>query len=260
MSAELFEGDASESMKFAGGFDLTYNVVYGFDQAAYDAISVSLPTDPAQIVDAANDNGIAVNWHIGAIEDEHTYYNDSEDVSSIFQEYAEDVRIQGGYEWKIEIDVHGNTTEVEDYYVTVKGFYKDAALTQAIDPATITEAELAALGDVYVDVDIKDGMAIVSEAYGEPENQLSIEYQIVEATIFAYGSASPVGDLRVEDVSNPLRIRYEGNDSGYKKLVNGVETAGETITLESGKIYLIETVIIIKDADKDIDYIIPEMF
>ncbi len=260
MSADVSVDGATESMKFAAAIDLTYNMVYSFDQATYDAITVSLPTDPAQIVDAAQDDIITVNWHIGTIDDDHTYYPESENVSYIFLDYTEDIQRACGYERKVEADEFGNYVEVEDYYVKVKGFYKDAALTQAIDTATITNTELIALGDVYVDVEIKDGMAIVSECYGEPENQLSIEYQIVDAQIFAYSSASLDKNPRAVRVSDPLRIRDEGNDSDYKILVNGVETAGETITLESGKVYLIETVRIIKDADKDIEYIIPELF
>ncbi|MBR6680906.1 MAG: hypothetical protein IKL59_06560 [Clostridia bacterium] len=251
---------ASETIKIASGINMAYSFAYSFDQAGYDAIAVSLPSDPTLIVDAIEDNGVNVTWHLGPMENKRTYYMESSSMEALFREYADDLQRDFGYEWQYSTDGDGNPSETQVPFVTVKGFYKDAALTQAIDPSTITLAELNALeGNVYVDVAIKDGMAIVNDESGR-EEQLSIEYQIVASSMF--GSRSSAGILKpsVVSVSNPLKIRDEESKYEYKVLVNGVETEGNTITLENGKIYVIKTLRIIKDADLDMDHIIPEIF
>lgn len=250
---------ASEAMRIAAGIDMAYSFAYSFDQAGYDAIAVSLPSDPDLIVDAVADNGINVTWHLGPMENKRTYYMESSSMEALFREYADDLQRDFGYEWQYSTDGDGNTSETQVPYVTVKGFYKDAALTQAIDPSTITLAELNALeGNVYVDVAIKDGMAIVNGGSGR-EEQLSIEYQIVASSILGSRSSAEISKPSVVRVSNPLTIRDEESKYEYKVLVNGVETEGNTITLENGKIYVIKTLRIIKDADLDMDHIIPEI-
>ena len=258
-SANVCESAADEGVKFEMGLKIAVDMKYAFDQAAYDAIPVTLPTDPAEIVDATSEDGLKVTWHIGTIEINNSYYNKTEDVSYLFDEFSMELLNELGYEMKDGTDEFGNHIFVEDYNVTIKGFYKDAALTQAIDTATITADELAALGDVYVDVDVKEGMAIVMKMYGDYDNQLSLEYQIVMAELFV-GNASPYYRPFAVPVSEPYDIRDEGSDRKYKVIINGVETEGDTVMLESGKIYNIEQRYIITDADQTLEFIIPEIF
>ena len=249
---ETSDDGTSETLKVAGGMARDYDIEYVFDQAGYDSITVSLPNEE-EIVDASGEDGIVLNIHLGAIETGVVYYEERyETASEIFEIYASSVK-NIGYTYE---NIDGQDVRVD--FVTANGFYRDEALTQAIDLETLTSEDLKTMGDVYVGYTIKEGMALVNEISGRVD-ELSLEYQIVSSDLFS-SESSGKNVPRAISVSNPFTIRDEESKYEYKVLVNGVETEGYTITLENGKVYIIETLRIVKDADKDMDFIIPDMF
>ena len=131
--------------------------------------------------------------------------------------------------------------------VKVNGFYKDAALTQAIDPAAITRDELLALDAIYTDYTIRENSALVSENY-ESEYVYSLDYQIVMWNMFNYKEAG-MKDPSLVTTAEPFRFDV-GEET--KVIVNGVEVQGNSINLESGKVYIIDYVRTYGDAEADL--------
>ena len=241
ISGDIVEDE--DEMKISIQSDIAYDITYSFDKAAYDAIDTTLPSDSTQIKDVGNDTRGFVVLHFGEyIEDEE--YIGNEPASQWFNSVTSNIKYRYGFEFVME-----NDNEVEIPYVTVKGFYKDAALTQAIDIDTITTEELRKLGDVYVDYSIKEGFAIVSEEYSSVD-EYSLDYQIVVWSPFmSYMSSG--NDARLVNVETPYTLDLAGE--GYRYLVNGTVVDGNSVTLESGKTYCIEQVRINTDEDVHMD-------
>lgn len=138
--------------------------------------------------------------------------------------------------------------------LTVKGFYKDAALTQKLE-ANISIDDLLALETIYADVEILDGYALVMYDY-EEESKISRDYQIVACELFS-SNMSRGREAQVVPITQSFPLSYETrNGEDHKILVNGTETAIETLTLESKKTYLITYVTLIQDKDLGIEHVI----
>jgi hypothetical protein len=138
--------------------------------------------------------------------------------------------------------------------ITVKGLYRDAALTQKIDSDDMRLEDLLKLEAVYVDYEIEEGYAIVNVNH-EDQMEISRPYQIVFTQLFGYGYASMYRDVyRAGDVYS--LSHKPDRDETCKVLVNGVETSEESLTLENGKIYTVKFLSIIRDKDLGLAHVI----
>ena len=237
------EGE-EETMSLSTKIVGSYGFEYGFDQAGYDAIAVDLPDDPSEI-EEEDEDATEITVHLGdAIALDCELY-ESATAQEAFNEIIDEIKYEFGWE-------HNGDEEVA--YVTVKDFYKDAALTQKIDFENISYDELVALGDIYADYEIMDGYALVNEKY-EEKQELSKKFQIAGATMISYGYESPYGRIVAIDEAYELDTETDRNIE-RKIYVNGTLTTADSLTLESGKTYEIKYVDIINDNNVGISYVI----
>lgn len=240
------EDGEEETMSLGTKMVGTYGFEYGFDQAGYDAIAVDLPEDPSEIEDEDDEYAPEIIVHLGDAIALDCELDESATAQEAFDEIIDEIKYEFGWE------PHGDEEEVA--YVTVKDFYKDAALTQKIDFENISYDELVALGEIYADYEIMDGHALVNEKY-EEKQELSKPFQIVGATMISYGYESDHG--RIVAVNEAYELDTETERNIERKIyVNGTLTTADSLTLESGKTYTIKYVDIINDANVGISYVI----
>lgn len=243
-----------ESMKIGLGYVMDYKFSYAFDKAGFDAIEVKTP-----IAEEEKDefDYPTVYVHLGDSLRLWTSFDESQTV----EQYIEYVgnQIKWSYGSSSVQDPSGEWTDVPA--ISVNGLYKDAALTQKIDPATITREEILALGEIYADYTIADGFAIVVENYSTAE-EYSLDYQIVLYDFYgAYRYEDSAKEGRVVRITEPLEFDIDEGGSGTQRiLVNGNVLSGNTVTLESGKTYNIEHVHVYTDADFDAIDLFSDLF
>lgn len=228
-------------------FDIDYNFSYSFNEAAYNAISVTLPSNPDDITVVKEEKTITF-----VILGDENEYNFSEDTTpkSFFDMISDEVAYW--YTASMSGSSMGGNSSVQ-----VKGFYKDDKFTQKIDE-NISAADLLAIDTIYVELKIPDGYALVQEST-DTENAFSLAYQVVTFDMFgaeySYSENSMLYDVNVKP---SITLEYTPErDESHKVLVNGVETTAEALTLESGKIYVIEYVAVIQDKDLGLSHVFP---
>ena len=223
--------------------EASYSFEYSFDEKGYDAIEVSLPTDPTDIYETYAYESNMVKINMGGIEYDEYVTADST-VDGMLEQLKES--IESGY-----VDFEG---ENMIKCVNVKGFYKDQALTQKITASNITPEQMVKLESIYVDYEIRDGYAIVSH---ERETKMNVSriYEIIYAELFYGASAYERGNI-VRAGEN-IYISFEAErGADIKVTLNGVETTAETLVAESGKIYVINKISIFGDEDLGFEYVI----
>ena len=238
--------ESTDTKKIENRISVTYDIEYSFDQAGYDAIEVSLPEDPDEIGDGA-DEFTYVTVKFGEHEMFDTYFASYVSV----EEFIESVHETAGYTLGYDSVYDETYGWIDVYNVTINGLYKDAALTQPITAST-TREEILALDCIYADYSIRDGYAIVVESY-DSIWELSLDYQIVLADPYGLLSVdiSSKGG-RAVNVSDPFVFDVdEDDDNEYNISVNGAAVTAESINLESSKIYDVKYVRV--DTDKDVD-------
>ena len=244
MSGEQPAENGNSMEKMEQEIILDYVIKHSFDEEGYNAISVSLPSDPNAIQEPSRNSYLYVsigggksNYHINSAESTENCLNNLK--SSVENRYFYGFAQSG-------------TTTADP--LTVKGFYKDAALTQKLE-ANISIDDLLALETIYADVEILDGYALVMYDY-EEESKISRDYQIVACELFS-SNMSRGREAQVVSINDTFFISSENPDGkDYKTLVNGVETSMKNLTLESKKTYLITHVTLIQDKDLGLEHVI----
>lgn len=223
--------------------EMKFNFEHSFDEALYNSVEVSLPSNPEEI------------------EMKFSY----SDINFVLGNATYNMTVEHGVsdEWDLN-DIESILSDRFNYYdpetssyrsvITVKGLYQDAALTQKIDSDDMRLEDLLKLETVYVDYEIEEGYAIVNVNH-EDQMEISRPYQIVFTQLFGYGYSSMYRDVyRAGDVYS--LSHKPDRDETCKVLVNGVETAEESLTLENGKIYTVKFLSIIRDKDLGLAHVI----
>ena len=237
--AELSEATG----KMESSISMQYNIEYGFNQAVYDAIQVSLPENPDEIEDGSEYETAYVSVKFGDIEAINADFG--ENTEEFMLNVEDEAEWAFGYD-SIYDDVNG-WTDIPN--VTIHGFYKDAALTQPIT-ATTTREEILALDCVYADYSVREGYAIVMENY-DSVREFSLDYQIILADPYGY-SMGDVGSKSGRAISASELFFFDvSEDAEYRITVNGAAVTAESMPLEAGKIYDVKYVRV--DTDKDFD-------
>ena len=201
----------------------SYTISYTFDQAKYDGVSVTIP----DTVQPRNYYSKEVTVMINGVELEtgYTHLNGS--------------TIQGAIDYLMNsvIDNQINAT-AENATLTL---YKDAAYTQAIDAANMTEAEFYALDTVYVKAELKEGYAFMNQVRGSAfGTDVTAEQKLVFGAMVGYTRQM---QLSIVSVANPYNVAEKAEMMETQKvLVNGTEYAEDTLTMESGKTYEVKFV------------------
>jgi len=222
--------------------EMSYAVEYAFDQAGYDAITVTLPAEEEISVETM-DYGksltvmfgdVAMDEYISSYAETPSYADALNGMkSSIEQQFTEgSYNDQGGYE--------------EVQLLTIEGFYLDKELTKPLDPTALTEEEYYALETVYAKYTVAEGYFIYSSEYEDVE-QYSKPYQIVMGVGFGASYASAMLQIyRVSDYESGYNV-YPGE--GETVLLNGVQLEETSFVPESGKTYLVVYKSVMTDAD-----------
>jgi hypothetical protein len=143
------------------------------------------------------------------------------------------------YHFEEEYAIYDEECEEPFYPLTVKGLYLDAALTQPV-PSGLTLDELAAIGTLYVDYEIKAGYAIVKVSHDFREEHSAAAKIVCVPTLFGmssdmeeYNPARQAGETIVLD-----RTPGERGEA-VTVYVNGELTEADSLTLAGGEIYSI---------------------
>ena len=228
--------DNGEFVTCQGELSIEYTVVYAFDEEAYNNISVTLPEDESEIYVEKPEFGIVIVLNEYAIKS-RVFFTDPESTEAVLRQLASHYDHCGGK--------YDEETDEYTPYMTIRGFYLDAALTQPVDP-TISLDELAAIGTLYADWHIEEGYAYVT-TYRQKEVARSRAYEIVYAPFF-FGMGD-CGDM--DPLIEAGTIIYLDRDAEHgqtvKIYVNGVETDADSFVAESGKLYGV--VIVVTDTD-----------
>ena len=232
MEASYDIGEESITQKQTQIMEMDYAIDYAFDQAGYDAISVSLPSEEEILVEEDSYNK-AVTLMLGDI-DITTEMN-----SSVSFEDAISKAIT-----HLEEDLNDYNYEANKKF-TVEGIYYDKEFTQAIDPATITEEQFFALDTIYVKYTLAEGFFMHCTDYKDVE-QYSKPYQIVMSQdLYSYGYYRRPSVESVSDYEEG--IAYE---EGYDIVsVNGVQTTESSFVPVAGGCYNIVYTTVATDAD-----------
>ena len=210
------------------------DIEYSFAKAKYDALTTNLPTDAEDIhtVGAPVEDymDIKTTLYVNGVKSDSVWYGDVTEPQEAFDR----IIAQSG----INIDV-----------ATIK-LYKDAEMTQEILRDTVTKADILALNEVYLDVTPTD-CALVITKFSE-RNEYSKPYKIIMPLFSMLGSSgttSAIQPARCESAGEfHLNNKHVTNE--YAEIwINGVklDPKTDTITIENGKIYVIEYVIIISE-------------
>ena len=197
-------------------YEESYTVTYAFDQAKYDSVSVTLPE--------------TVQPHNG-------YYMEEVAVVVNGVEFNSGDSVQGATvaeaiaEFTSDIASGINASE----QTATVGFYKDAAYTQALDGATMTEADFYALEKVYVKVELKEGYAFMSQVMGYVfASDVTAEQKLIFGAMLDYTSVQGVSIIPVAEAID-LNMQYM--PPNVKAYINGTAYAEDTFTAESGETY-----------------------
>ena len=239
-----YEINGEEIGKVEQGMVIEYDISYAFDEAGYNAMEVTLPEDPSAIEEYVSNKEI--KFVVGSSTRGYVWSDEYESVGEILAAGA--AEIEGRYDTQ-----YNPETEESIKLVTVKGFYKDAAMTEKIDESMTMEG-LLALDYVYADVEVAEGYALVDYTT-KKDDQISRDYQIVYSGSF-YGYSAEMSGMGIQQAGSPVTFSYtpEGTRD-FKVLVNGVETDADSFIPESGKVYVVTYVEITQDKDLGITHV-----
>lgn len=246
------KGDVTETYTSVNDMALTYE----FDKTGYDAITVSLPTDNTL-------KKYAPSYDINFV------YNGMAFTSSDYSEDYAQEKGEATVEKVIEKWTNDATQTIANYEGKTFGgagataraitLYTDAACTKALSSSATLE-ELEEMEAVYVKtITPAEGTALIGHMdYGSYSYKydLSKEYQIVYA--FAMAETEETNDYEygyfdfkdlAQDDQKTFAFKPVEEGQTVNAYVNGTKTTEESITLESGKVYMVSYERIYKDAD-----------
>ena len=223
--------------------ELSYSIEYAFDQAGYDAITVTLPAEEEISVEVQDySTKIVVMFGDIPCNTAISSYADEPSVEDALSNLASN--LESNYEsgsW----DDNGEYQAVKT--LTIEGLYLDKEFTQPLDAANMTEDEYFALETIYAKYTLADGYFMHCNDYKE-ESMLSKPFQIVALGGLFSGSGNDYSYASVDSIES-----YADGftfDEGYNGVwVNGVQTTETSFVPESGASYHIVYKMITTDED-----------
>ena len=222
----------TETQTYSSKSEENFAITYTFDQAKYDGVSVTVPAT----VESRSYYSKEVTVMVNGIEFESANTR----MSGNTIQAAVDSMTSN---FKNEMNANENNATIT--------LYNDAAYTQAIDSATLSEADFYALDTIYVKAELKEGYALMNQsvAYGFAAD-VAAEYKTVYSAMLGYTNQM---QLAIVSVANPYNVAEKAAQVGVQKVtVNGAAYTEDTVTFESGKTYEINYVMEMAQADLNI--------
>ena len=230
VSSSEGEGENKESQSTTYKMAMSYD--YSFSKEAYDSLTVTLPENTADIP-TLNDPETATEAYF------KMYLNGEE----IFENY-----LTVGNDPKEIYDKIIKETIKSSEKATVK-LYKDVEKIEEISRDTVTKSELLALKKIYIDVTPDSNSVIIIQRRSTRE-EFSRPYQITIPIL--YFISSQLSYFAFPYCTDTLEYTFSEQDVNdeYREIwINGErqDPKPTTLTLEGGKIYVFETIIVRKD-------------
>ena len=222
------DGEMTSSAKFA----------YSFDQTAYDAITVSLPTDSSQIQEMGSSyEELEKTLVVDGVEmSVSTYVTSDTTVESVFRQL---------------ISYTSLTSNSEAYALS---WYTDEACTTAFDPANVTMDNFKNIEKLYGKTTVNDGYALIVSQYAGRDDRTDAYKIVFEEKDYSSDNAYFPYMTVSETAANNV---YSFWESSYEEIyVNGVKTE-TSFTYENKGKYVIKYVNVTTNADCsifDIDF------
>ena len=227
-----------ETMTMGGEMTSSAKFAYSFDQTAYDAITVSLPTDSSQIQEMGGSyEELEKTLVVDGVEmSVSTYVTSDTTVESVFRQL---------------ISYTNLTSNSEAYALS---WYTDEACTTAFNPANVTMDNFKNIEKLYGKTTVKDGYALIVSQYAGRDDRTDAYKIVFEEKDYNYDHANfsyrPVSETAANNV-------YSFWESSYEEIyVNGVKTE-TSFTYENKGKYVIKYVNVTTNADCsifDIDF------
>lgn len=227
-----------ETMTMGGEMTSSAKFAYSFDQTAYDAITVSLPTDSSQIQEMGSSyEELEKTLVVDGVEmSVSTYVTSDTTVESVFRQL---------------ISYTNLTSNSEAYALS---WYTDEACTTAFDPANVTMDNFKNIEKLYGKTTVNDGYALIVSQYAGRDDRTDAYKIVFEEKDYssdnAYFSYMTVSETAANNV-------YSFGESSFDEIyVNGVKTE-TSFTYENKGKYVIKYVNVTTNADCsifDIDF------
>lgn len=227
-----------ETMTMDGEMTSSAKFTYSFDQTAYDAITVSLPTDSSQIQEMGSSyEELEKTLVVDGVEmSVSTYVTSDTTVESVFSQL---------------ISYTSLTSNSEAYALS---WYTDEACTTAFNPANVTMDNFKNIEKLYGKTTVKDGYALIVSQYAGRDDRTDAYKIVFEEKDYNYDHAN----FSYETVSETAAYNvYSFRESSFDEIyVNGVKTE-TSFTYENKGKYVIKYVNVTTNADCsifDIDF------
>lgn len=227
-----------ETMTMGGEMTSSAKFAYSFDQTAYDAITVSLPTDSSQIQEMGGSyEELEKTLVVDGVEmSVSTYVTSDTTVESVFRQL---------------ISYTSLTSNSEAYALS---WYTDEACTTAFDPANVTMDNFKNIEKLYGKTTVNDGYALIVSQYAGRDDRTDAYKIVFEEKDYSSDHANfsyrPVSETAANNV-------YSFGESSFDEIyVNGVKTE-TSFTYENKGKYVIKFVNVTTNADCsifDIDF------
>lgn len=227
-----------ETMTMDGEMTNSAKFTYSFDQTAYDAITVSLPTDSSQIQEMGSSyEELEKTLVVDGVEmSVSTYVTSDTTVESVFRQL---------------ISYTSLTSNSEAYALS---WYTDEACTTAFDPANVTMDNFKNIEKLYGKTTVNDGYALIVSQYAGRDDRTDAYKIVFEEKDYNYDNAFFSYRTVSETAANNVYSFWESSfDEIY---VNGVKTE-TSFTYENKGKYVIKYVNVTTNADCsifDIDF------
>lgn len=223
-----------ETQTYVSKREQNYTVSYTFDQAKYDGVSVTVP----ETVEPLNSYGKDFTLVVNGIERDELYVSGSSIAVAVDNL---------GSRLKSDLGVTEENATVS--------LYKDAAYTQALDGANMTEADFYALEKVYAKVELKEGYALVNNLMGYAfASDVTAEQKIAFGAMLGYTDQMGVQIVSVAQPVNlgTAQMQEEIPFGTVKAYVNDTACTEATFTAESEENYEVKYVLEMAKADLNI--------
>ena len=227
-----------ETMTMGGEMTSSAKFAYSFDQTAYDAITVSLPTDSSQIQEMGGSyEELEKTLVVDGVEmSVSTYVTSDTTVESVFRQL---------------ISYTSLTSNSEAYALS---WYTDEACTTAFNPANVTMDNFKNIEKLYGKTTVKDGYALIVSQYAGRDDRTDAYKIVFEEKDYNYDHANFSYETVSETAANNV---YSFGESSFDEIyVNGVKTE-TSFTYENKGKYVIKYVNVTTNADCsifDIDF------
>ena len=227
-----------ETMTMGGEMTSSAKFAYSFDQTAYDAITVSLPTDSSQIQEMGGSyEELEKTLVVDGVEmSVSTYVTSDTTVESVFSQLISDTSL---------------TSNSEAYALS---WYTDEACTTAFNPANVTMDNFKNIEKLYGKTTVNDGYALIVSQYAGRDDRTDAYKIVFEEKDYSSDNARFSYMTVSETAANNV---YSFWESSYEEIyVNGVKTE-TSFTYENKGKYVIKYVNVTTNADCsifDIDF------